>query len=78
MSEHTHTKAEERGPYGCKGNVAFIETCQCGAERRTCACDQCENQGTNIGRWEMPGCTYCNRRHPVDQSCQPTGYTSDF
>jgi hypothetical protein len=21
MSEHTHTKAEERGPYGCKGNV---------------------------------------------------------
>ena len=50
MMEHTHTKAEERGPYGCAGNVAYIQTCRCGAERRTCACDQCENQGTNIGR----------------------------
>ena len=30
--EHTHTKAEQRGPYGCAGNVAYIQTCRCGAE----------------------------------------------
>jgi hypothetical protein len=74
---HTHRKDAETGPWGCAGNVAFRQICRCGAERRVCHCHQCERQGTNISRWEMPACTYCQLRHPVDQSCQPASYVRE-
>ena len=70
MTGHTHSKLTQRGPYGCTGgNVKYTHLCQCGAERHRCYCIQCEQQGQDKGHWEMPGCRYCERRHPVDQSC---------
>ena len=75
---HTHKQGHQAGPYGCADNVAYIYTCRCGAERRICHCTQCDSQGTNKSQREMPACTYCKLRHPLDQSCQPTGYTTDF
>ena len=73
MPEHTHRKVTLLGPYGCTGgNVQYTVICRCGAERRYCHCIQCADQRTNEGRWEMPGCRYCERRHPIDQSCPDT------
>lgn len=66
---HKHRNVRTKGPFGCSDNVAYLEWCSCGAERRTCHCNQCARQGTNDTGWYMPVCTQCKLRHPKDASC---------
>lgn len=68
---HRHRSVTERGPYSCSGGgVRYVQVCSCGAERKACYCPQCTSQGTNHTPWEMPICSACGLRHPLDQPCQ--------
>lgn len=67
--QHRHRKVREHGPYGCAGSVSYIAVCSCGAERETCSCHQCREQGTNDSGWVMPTCSACGLHHPADCSC---------
>ena len=66
---HRHKEHTSRGPFGCRGNVSYQQICSCGAERHICYCHQCEQQGTDVGEWEMPICQACGKRHPKDERC---------
>ena len=68
---HRHRKVRESGPQCCGDGVWYDATCSCGAERRTCSCTQCREQGTNDSGWAMPVCGSCHLQHAADVAGRP-------
>lgn len=54
---------------GCSGaahgGVTHIDTCMCGAERRT----ESNGRHERSGRWLMPRCDGCGRHHAAGVAC---------
>ena len=67
---HRHKSIRESGPQCCRGSVFFVDTCSCGAKRRTCNCHQCRDQGTNDSGWYMPQCDMCQLSHGDTTTCE--------
>lgn len=69
---HRHKAIRETGPWCCAGGVAYVDTCACGAKRRTCSCHQCRMESRDDSGWYMPLCPDCGYHHADDVACPVT------